>query len=348
MRRIVFVYPGDLDTATGGYAYDRKVIAALRRAGRAVDLLHLAGEFPTPSPAEAAAAVAALAAVPADAAILADGLAFSTLPADALAAVHAPIIALIHHPLALETGVDPARAPMIAATERAALAHAAAVVVTSPATGATLTADYGVVEGALTVALPGLDEVWHRVERRPVSPPLIVSVGSLIPRKGHEVLVEALALIADRPWTAAICGGFRDAATVALVRGAIAAAGLADRIALPGEVDDAMMLRLYAEASVFALATRYEGFGMVFAEAMAAGLPVVATAGGAVPDVVPNEAGFVVPVDDAAAVADALARILGDAALGERFSRGGRAAARALPGWDETARLIAAAIDRLA
>lgn len=348
MRPVVFAYPGDLDTATGGYAYDRKVIAALRETGRRVDLLLLPGDFPAASPNDAAAAVAALAAVPPEAAIIADGLAYSTLDAAALGPVRAPIIALIHHPLALETGVDPTLAPAIAATERAALARAAAVVVTSPATAATLSADYAVPEDAITVALPGLDRSWHAVERRPVSPPLVVSVGSVIPRKAHEVLVAALARIADRPWTAAICGGLRDPAAVATVRAAIDAAGLADRITLRGEVDDAAMKTLYAEATLFALATRYEGFGMVFAEAMAAGLPIVATAGGAVPDVVPPTAGVVVPVDDAAAVADALAAIIADPALAARLSAGARAAAGSYGGWDETARLVAAAVDRLA
>lgn len=342
---IAFAYPGDLETLTGGYGYDRRLIAALREAGETVDLLPLPGAFPDAAHADVEAAAARLAAVPADTALVVDGLAYGALPAAALTDVTAPLVALCHHPLALETGVDPALAPAMAATERAALALADAVVVTSPTTAAILSADYGVPADGITVALPGLDPSWGRIVRAPATPPLVVSVGSLIPRKGHDVLIAALASLADLPWRAVIVGGHdHSPETVAALQAQ--AAPLGGRVALPGSAREAELRALYAEATVFALATRYEGFGMVFAEAMAAGLPIVATSGGAVPDVVPAGAGLLVPVDDVAAVAAALRSVLADPALAARLSDGARAAAARFGDWDTTAAAVIEAVRR--
>lgn len=281
--------------------------------------------------------------------LIVDGLAFSSLPAQALAGVRAPVVALIHHPLALETGLDPDRAPAVAATERAALIFAAGVVVTSPMTRDILVADYGVPADRITVALPGLDPGWRLVTHQrndatdgaaTADPPLIVSVGSVIPRKGYDVLIAALEAITDIAWRAIIVGGLdRAPETVAAVRRQ--AAPLGDRVAFVGEQDEATIRALYAQATVFALATRYEGFGMVFAEAMAAGLPIVLTRGGAAADVVPGTAGLLADIDDAEAVAAALRRILTEPALAARLAEGAREAGAAFHDWDVTARQVA-------
>lgn len=349
MEPIVFAYPGDLSALTGGYGYDRRVIAGLEALGHPVARLHLGDSFPYPAAGDAAEAIARLAAVPPEAALVVDGLAYGALPADGLAAVRAPIVALVHHPLALETGVDPARAPRIAATERAALAKASAVVVTSPHTKDILVADYAVPADAVTVACPGLDEGWRQARaRRPVDPPLIVAVGSVLPRKGYDVLIASLARLADLPWSLAIAGSLeRSPTTAAALRRDIAATGLEGRVKLLGEAAEDEVRALYREATLFALPSRYEGFGMVFAEAMASGLPVVACRAGAVPDVVPPEAGILVAVDDAPALAAAIRRVLTDAALAARLSAGAARASERFHGWDETARIVAGAVGRV-
>lgn len=340
--RIAFAVPGSIDAPTGGTRYDRAVLAALRAAGHEVALLALGDSFPDPTIRDREHALAALAAVPPDTPLLVDGLAFGVLPAEALARLRAPLVTLVHHPLALETGLSADRAAALEVMERAALAHADGVVVTSPSTRDELVAHYHVPAGAITVAVPGLDPSWRQT-RQPEDPPLIVSVGSVVPRKGFDVLLDALGRIADRPWRAVIAGSLdREAASVEALRSA--AAVLGERVTIGGEMPEADIRALYASATVFALATRYEGFGMVFMEAMASGLPVVATAGGAVPDVVPPEAGLVVPVDDAVAMADALRRVLDDAELAARLSAGARLASDRAERWEDTAARIA---DRL-
>ena len=346
---VVFAYPGDLSAPTGGYAYDRQLIAGLEARGRAVEPLQLPGAFPAPTPEEARAAVSRLAAVPSDRVIIIDGLAYGALGARELARVRAPMIALVHHPLALETGIDPSAASAIAAREREALARAAAVVVTSPHTRDTLAADYDIGVARITVARPGLDAAWHQTQgRKPADPPRIVAVGSVLPRKGYDVLVAALAQLRDLRWTLDIAGALdRAPATVEALRAQLRALGLERRVALHGAVPNETISALFRTARVFALPSRYEGYGMVFAEAMAAGLPVVAARAGAVPDVVPPEAGILVPVDDATATAEALRGILTDDALAARLSSGAEDAARGFHGWDETARLVDGLVMRL-
>jgi hypothetical protein len=152
--RLVFAVPGALDTPTGGYAYDRRMIAELTRLGWTVEVLDLGNEFPRPSPPARAAARAKLAAVPAATPIVIDGLAFGVLPdvAAALARTHR-LIALVHHPLALESGLTAPEAQALRASERAALAGARHTVTTSRAVAHVLTSDYDVAPERVTIEI---------------------------------------------------------------------------------------------------------------------------------------------------------------------------------------------------
>ncbi|GAB5374938.1 MAG: hypothetical protein AcusKO_14000 [Acuticoccus sp.] len=348
VRPIAFAVPGDLATPTGGYRYDRAVMAELAALGHDVRHVPLGASFPFATDADIADAAAALAGVPDDTALIVDGLAFSALPAAVLDKVTAPMVALVHHPLSLETGLAADDAARLALSERAALAFAREVVVTSPTTARIVAADFGVSPARLHVALPGLEPLWRTLRRRPATPPRIVAVGSLSPRKGHDVLVDALATLTDHAWHCDIVGGAQaDSPTAAALRAQIARLGLSQRITLNGPQPIETIATLFEEASLFALATRYEGFGMVFAEAMAAGLPVVGTTGGAVPDVVPPSAGVLVAPDDAPAFAAALGTLLADDAARRRLADGARTAAATLGGWDAAAAVFSRLAERL-
>lgn len=278
-----------------------------------------------------------------------DGLALGALPAERLAALGRPIVGLVHHPLSHETGLDPVVAARLAASERAALAVATVVVVTSPATARTLVDDFAVSAGKITVALPGTDPQPRAPGsgHAPGVPLSILAVGTVIPRKGHDRLVAALGGLADRPWRLTIAGALdRDPTAAAALYAAIERAGIGDRVDLAGAVAPTRLAELYAAADVFALLSAFEGYGMAFAEALAAGLPIVGCDGGAVAETVPPEAGVLVAPGDAEAAAAALARLLDDPGHRRRMAAAARAAGARLPSWPAAAATIAGVLSR--
>ena len=343
LRPAAFAIPGDIETLTGGFIYERRLLEGLRAQGRDVDHLQLPESFPDPSAAEMAAAVAQLQAVAADRVLILDGLVFGAIETAGLARVRAPILAMVHHPLALETGLDPARRDHLFRTERDNLRLVRHILVPSRHTRDTLVARYGVEPARITIARPGIDRPRLRPAR--VTPPLILSVGILHPRKGHDVLIDSLSRIADLDWKAVIVGNPWHRGHAAELADLAARTGLGDRLRLAGRVGADELQRLYAAASIFALATRFEGHGIVFDEAVSHGLPIVSTTAGAVPDTVPEGAGLLCPPDDAAAMADALRTMLTRPERREAMAQAARIAARTLPGWSDTAQIAGGVID---
>ncbi|MGE0651756.1 MAG: glycosyltransferase family 4 protein, partial [Alphaproteobacteria bacterium] len=309
-----FAVPGDLTAPTGGYVYARRVLAELPALGFRAQVVPLSAEFPNPSATALEDCARRLRALPPDSTVLFDGLAYGAIPAALLDTLHLDVVALVHHPLALETGLDPVRGEELRESERAALARARAVICTSPHTGETLAADYGVAAAKLRLALPGCDPAPPATGGN--NPPVLLTVGAVIPRKGHDVLVGALARLRDLPWRSVVVGSLdRAPATVRALERQIARAGLADRIALAGALDDVALAAAYHGADAFVLPSRYEGYGMVFAEALAHGLPVVACRAAAAVDTVPADTGILVDIDDDVALAKALRSLLTDSSL---------------------------------
>jgi glycosyltransferase involved in cell wall biosynthesis len=336
-----FAIPGDLDTRTGGYGYDRRLIAGLTARGFAIRHLPWPGGFPAPDGRALASAARSLASQPDGRIVIVDGLAFGAIPE--LAAEEGErlqFVALIHHPLALET--DAPRA--FQAAEREALRHARAVIVTSQTTAETLCHQYDVPIGRLLVAPPGTDPA--PLAPRQGRPSHLLSLGAVTPRKGYDILVAALARIADLPWHCTIAGSLDRAPDAVLkLRAQIETVGLGGRVLLQGEVDD--VGPLFAGADLFVLASRHEGFGMAYAEALARGLPIIGTLAGAIPDVVPREAGALVPPDNPAALANALRHLLSDDAAREAAASASRRAGTRLPRWEATIDSVASLLRRL-
>jgi glycosyltransferase involved in cell wall biosynthesis len=348
VKRIAFAVPGDLATLTGGYGYDRRIVAELQLLGWQVDVVSLGDGFPCPSPEQRAIALLRLEALPEGVPLVVDGLALGALPAEAeKIARRVPLVALIHHPLALETGLSPADAEKLFESERTALSAARLVIATSPSTGKRLSKDYNVPSEWITVAPPGTDrgatakgssDVLH-----------LLSVGAFVPRKGFDILVEALALLAELPWRLTIAGDLtRDQATVARLEAHIAQHKLAGRVDLLGSVSQERLAVLYVSADIFVLASRFEGYGMAYAEAMGHGLPIIGTTGGATVDTVPPTAGLLVEPGNVKALTRALRRLMENEKERRLFASGALAAAADLPAWRDTARIVAAALERLA
>ncbi|MDZ4791570.1 MAG: glycosyltransferase family 4 protein [Hyphomicrobiales bacterium] len=345
MTRFTFAIPGDVNAPTGGYAYARAVLAEWRSAGVKVEHLPLPGGYPFPSSSDLKETARQLGG--AEGVVIIDGLAFGAMPEAVIKAVRGPIVALTHHPLALETGLNAQGRALLYKSERAALTLATRVVVTSQTTAETLIADYAVSPDRLTVAEPGTERAARATGGGDI--PHLAAVGTLSARKGYDVLVAALAQVSDLPWRCTIAGATdRDPATAAAVCAAIHHEGLATRIRLAGAVSEEDLGALYAGADLFVLASRYEGYGMAYAAAMARGLPIVACAGGATAQTMPREAGILVAPDDTSAFADAVRKLLTDASLRRRYSDGAWEHAQTLPSWSDTAAKIADVVREIA
>ncbi len=346
MPALHFILPGNPETRSGGFIYDRRIIEGLRRDGWTVEPHALADGFPEPSEQTLAEAARLLDNLPDGASVVIDGLALGVMPEIAQQqAGRLALIGLVHHPLADETGLAPSRREQLFRSERDALAAVRHLIVTSSHTAARL-ADFDVAPGRISVAEPGVDPA--PAADGSGGPGLaLFCAASLTPRKGHAVLIEALARLRERDWHL-VCAGStaRDAATARHVQKLCRDSGLDERIDFVGEVEAEELDRLYRRSDLFVLASFHEGYGMVITEAIARGLPVVATAAGAIPDTLPEGAGLLVPPGDAAALAAALARPMDAPEELTRLKEGARAARAHLPSWEQSAARFAEGLRR--
>ncbi|MFW2356633.1 glycosyltransferase family 4 protein [Hydrogenophaga sp.] len=343
-RACCFFIPGDWTTPTGGYTYDRRLVLALRDGGWAVDMRSVDGTWPHPGTADLANAEKTVASLPDGTLVVADGLAFGAM-AEVVARHNKRLrwVALVHHPLHLETGLPDAVRQQLLAGETQALRHARQVVVTSPSTALDVAA-MGVPPANIAVVEPGTDPVPILSLPRRAGPLRLLCVATLTARKGHALLLQALAGLTHLDWTLHNVGSTtRDPDTAAQLLAL--ARPLGERVVWHGEMDAQALGQHYAAADVFVLASLYEGFGMVITEALAHGLPVVASDGGALAQTLPAEAGLQVPAGEVAPLQAALARVLSDAALRARLAAGARSAAVRLPTWPAQAARFAAVLE---
>jgi glycosyltransferase involved in cell wall biosynthesis len=345
------VVPGSLEARTGGYAYDRRVITELRRRGWTIEIEELDDSFPAPTASALADAARILAEIPDGAIVVVDGLAFGAMPAEAeREASRLRLVALVHLPLALEIGIDPAVAAQREAAERRALGAASLVIVTGRWTVSALER-YDVGRHRIALVEPGTDRAKVTDIVKNASPLQLICVATLNTGKGHEILIRALVK-AERPDWRLTCAGSltRDPATVERIHALIRAEGLDDRVSLAGELDAAALEAAYDKADVFVLATLRETYGMAVAEALAHGLPVVTTATGAAADLVgtaDSSGGLLVPAGDESALAQALSRVMTDADLRSRLAAGARRMRDRLPTWEEAGARMAAALQKV-
>ena len=266
---------------------------------------------------------------------------------DLIAGFRRPIVALVHHPLGLESGLSAKRREALLVSEARALAKAARVIATSPSTSRLLARDLGVDPARILVAEPGTEPAPRA--RGTGAPVALLAVGATSARKGYLTLVAALADLRDLDWRATIAGSLdRDPTAALLLREAVARAGLEGRIVLAGTVGEDALARLYDAADLFVSPSLFEGYGMVLAEALAHGLPLVASTGGAAAETVPDAAALKVPPGDAGALAAALRRAIADAGLRRRLADAAHAAGEALPRWPDTAAKVARVLRQVA
>lgn len=342
-----FAIPGNLETRTGGYIYERRMLETLNAIGQQTRHVQLLPSWPHPTQAAVQDLSAKLKQLPDNMPLILDGLVFGAMDTALLAQETRPVIAMLHHPLGLEAGLTPERAQALLERERANLRHAAHVVVPSPHTKEILSRDFGVAPEGISIALPGFDRPKSPTASDKAEPPLVLSVGILCQRKGHDVLLDALGKIRDMEWQAAIVGMTHDHDVYHALRRQRSDLGLEERVRFTGELSQEALENLYKKATIFALATRYEGYGMVLSEAQLHGLPILSCSVGAVPQTVDSRSAILVPPDAPVAFAHALTRLLLDHDLRNNLAKGSIKAGALLPRWEDAAHVMQNVLEKV-
>lgn len=339
---IALLVPAPFDTISGGYLYDRRLVAGLRARGHGVRVVALAGRHPDADAAAQHAAGAALAELrPGEVAVV-DGLGLPAFAPHAAALRARGVVGLIHHPVCLEAGADRARLEPI---ERALFAACARLVVTSPMTATTL-GQFGADPARVAVVEPGTDAA-ARATGSGGPGCRILAVGSIIPRKGHDVLLRALERLTDLDWTLRIAGAPADPVHLHSLQALVEELGLGVRVEFLGALDAAALEAEYAAADLFALATHYEGYGMVVAEAQARGLAMALCTGGAVADLVAHGSAILAPPGDFNSLSRGMRRPLYDAGLRAAMAEASWRAGQALPRWEAQSARFAAILEEM-
>ncbi|UQX89397.1 glycosyltransferase family 4 protein [Jatrophihabitans telluris] len=329
---------------SGGNRYDQRVCAGLAASGRDVTVHPVRGAWPWPDPSARRELGGIVAAVPDGATLLLDGLIAGTSASELIPAVaRQRLIVLVHLPVAH-------RQPAAEPGEREVLTAADSVITTSEWTRAWLMTRYGLAADRVVVARPGVDAAPGAEQTAEGT--RLLCVAAVTPGKGQDVLIAALAELAQRagpagaPWHCRLVGPLdRDRAFVAAVSAAVDTAGLCGRVRLVGPRTPAALEREYAHADLLLLPSRYETYGMVITEALARGVPVVASAVGGVGEAIGDptgvdRAGLLVPEGDPGALAAALSGWLSEPGIRRRWRSAARRRRGELTGWDETVRQV--------
>lgn len=345
MATVHWIQPGPLDKRTGGFVYNRRVITGLRDKGLDVVLHELSERYPNPSASDRGHAALLLVDLPDNSLVIVDGLAFAVLAEEMAPHAHRlRLVELCHHPLALETGMSEETARTLFNAEKSALMFAKAVITTSLATVRDLEPFAVAPRTPVTAVLPGVDV--SSLAKGSNGPAVhMACVASLTRRKGHRFLIDALGGLRELDWHLTCAGGGQhEPDTADAITEQVKALGLEERITLVGELAGDALSNVYADADLFVLPSLHEGYGMVLVEALARGLPIISTTAGAIPDVVPSDAGILVAPGDSGALAAALSRLLLDKAERLMLAEGAKRARENLRPWTATVEEFGSAI----
>jgi glycosyltransferase involved in cell wall biosynthesis len=326
---------------SGGNTYDRRLLDGLTTLGWFVREHAVPGAWPQPGEIGHAALAGVVRRIPDGAVVLLDGLVACAAPEMLVPhALRLRQIVLVHMPLG-----DPAVADEARAREHEVLGGTAAVVTTSAWTRRRLLELYALAPERVHVAEPGVDAA--ELASGSAAGDALLCVAAVTRGKGHDVLLDAFATATELPWLCACVGSLdRDPAFADRVRRRAWRRGLDDRIRFTGPRTGPDLDRAYAAADLLVLPSRAETYGMVVTEALARGVPVVATDVGGVTEALGHaedgaRPGLLVPADDPAALGAALRRWLEEPELRERLRRAARERRASLRPWPAAASDVA-------
>jgi glycosyltransferase involved in cell wall biosynthesis len=344
VRDVYVVVPDGVDDPvrpSGGNTYDRHLCRELGSHGWSAHERAVAGFWGRPGGASFAALEGTLRQIPDDAVVLLDGLIASTAPEVLVPqASRLRLIVLVHMPLGHRPPDDAARR-----RERAVLTTAAATVTTSAWTRRRLMELYDLPAHRVRVAEPGVKAA--EPARGTGAGEALLCVGAVTFEKGHDILLEALESISALSWHCTCVGSLdRDPAFVECLRRRSSERGMGERVSFPGPRTGADLNRSYVSADVLVVPSRAETYGLVITEALARGLPVIATDVGGVAEALGEVAaggrpGLLISAEDPVALGVGLSVWLGDPDMRARLRRAAGERRESLPRWSTTASVVA-------
>jgi glycosyltransferase involved in cell wall biosynthesis len=350
----LFITPGKIDRLTGGSIYNRILRDSLVKRGARVRTLSVPDPpyFPSLLLSVIIAPWVALRLINRSYdAIILDSWAHPTLALFSLALGRASrprVVAIVHQLRSVERRAGASRF-IAESIERASLARSDLIITVSDFMRRKVEELLG-ADRPILVARPGCDLRRHEADKADkgvkAGPVRLLFVGNCARRKGLDLLISALSQVKRTHVRLDLVGSLDfDPQFVAELRRSVDLLGLKEVVSFHGRVSDDALERLYRESDLFVMPSYYEGYGIVYGEAMRAGLPIIAQDAGAVREIVrEGENALLVPPDDPRALAEAITRLAADVDMRDRFARRSLELARELPTWEGTCEQIIRAL----
>jgi glycosyltransferase involved in cell wall biosynthesis len=348
MRVGLTVY-GSMETRSGGFRYDRRLVEGLRAAGDTVEVVELPWRrYPRGLLDNLSSALRDRLTIDVDV-MLQDELAHPSL-AVTNRRLSYPVVSVVHH---LRSSERRRLTPLYRAVERRYLDAVDGAVCNSHATRETVTELGALAAGDTVVAPPAGDHFEPTVSddliaaRAREGPLQVVFVGAITPRKGLLGLVDALARV-ETDWDLTVVGRRADETYLRTVREAVGQAGVEESVRILGEQPDDALADIFRESHVLAVPSRYEGFGLVYLEAMGFGLPAIGTTAGGAGDVISHgDTGYLVAPGDRESLVDSLAGLGADREMLARMGQAARRRYERHPDWAETTERVRSFLARV-
>lgn len=338
-----FVIPGSLNQISGGYLYDKHIIDQLKASDHEIIIHEIEGSFPIVEDHTKRSLIKIVEKMPMNEIVIIDGLALIASER-ILQEFHDRIrfVGLIHHPLYMETGLSDKEREFLFDVESMLILRFKHLITTSEYTKNELR-KLNVPDRLISVVRPGIIKNRARLldktkqEMRKTKIVKLLCVASFIPRKGYWELIEALSQSKSGNWELTCIGGTDwNKEYFVKIQMKIKNSGLSSKIAIVGEVAYQQLRNYYLAADIFVLPSYYEGYGMVFGEALNFGIPIISTTGGAIPSVVPPNAGILTEPGNINQLVTALSSLIDNPEQRKLLSRGALNEAKLLPTWKQS------------
>lgn len=307
-----FLIPGDINTLTGGYIYNKRMVNGLLNKGHQVEVHSLMNDFPFPSPESKKKCAETLFAIPKGDFIIIDSIVFGAIP-DLLKKIKRfhPIIALIHLPLSMGTGYSADQRSRLLILENEAFEYADLIIVTSAFTR-NLLIEMGINPSRLVTIIPGAEALLHKQKYCPI-PRKFITVSNYTPNKGYLLLINALSELKHLKWTLDCYGNPEfDPEYFKELSDLITHNNLTEKIFLHTAVSGKELSEAYVNSDLLIHPSEFETYGMVLTEALSHGIPVVASLCGAISQTLQSSMGVFFEVNDQISLQNTIKIVLQD------------------------------------